>query len=63
MIMSLKQKKMKIKPRITHTLDLLQVDIESFLASEISYLGRKAAERPTKSLEVNLSCLGERRGY
>ena len=44
----LKQKKTKIKPRITHRLDLLQVDLESFLVSEMSYLGRKATERVTR---------------
>ena len=54
MMMSLKQKKMIIKPRIKlnqntyYILDLLQVDLTSFLASIASSLGYEAAERETK---------------
>jgi len=35
-------------------LDLLQVDLTSFLASGASLLGREAAKRATKSREVDL---------
>ena len=60
MMMSLKQKKMIIKPRIKlnqntyYILDLLQVDLTSFLASIASSLGYEAAERETRRREVNL---------
>ena len=37
------------------SVDLLQVDFTSFLASEGSFLGREAAKRATKSGEVYLS--------
>ena len=33
-------------------LDLLQVDLTSFLESRTSFLGHEAAKRPTKSREV-----------
>ena len=39
------------------SVDLLQVDFTSFLASEGSFLGREAAKRATKSREVDLSRL------
>ena len=37
-----------------HLVDLLQVDVRSFLVSRVSFLARQAVERGTKSREVDL---------
>ena len=41
--------------KLLANLDLLQVDLTSFLASGVSFLGRVVANRATKSREVILN--------